>query len=285
MGSDSIHTEKSLLYQLIYSSRTTHTLTNPDLSSIVSIAQRKNLEVNITGALCYAQGTFLQCIEGEHSIIHELYQHLHKDERHEQLKTLDIRKISKRRFPNWTLGFFSYENEIGQLFLQHAKMAEFVPFSMDVVACNAFVDEVVKYVKLPKKKVAELVSVSSSQFMPSVATRMYSSIWVQRIATAKASFTDTSGWREPVSNTAVIGCIWTATRKLHPWLGAGPQTVAMQALNLELAEQRPFCRHGPNSCHVCWSSSNHSARHTLFKGKVTILSIRKSTNMPINNTK
>lgn len=158
MFSYSNYTEKTLLYQLIYSSRTTLPLTNPDLSSIVSIAQRNNMALGITGALCYAQGSFIQCIEGEHSIIHELYQHLHKDERHDEIKTLDSREISKRRFANWTMGFFSYENEIGQTFLQHAGMAEFAPFSMNASDCNEFFDEVVKYVKLPKQKAADPVA-------------------------------------------------------------------------------------------------------------------------------
>ena len=136
--------------QLIYSSRSTRTLTNADLSSIISTAQRNNLPLGITGALCYARGTFIQCIEGEHSSINKLYQHLQKDVRHAELKTLDSREIAKRRFPNWTMGFFSYENEIGQLFLKHSRMAEFAPFSMSASDSNEFFDEVVKYVTLPK---------------------------------------------------------------------------------------------------------------------------------------
>ena len=134
-----------MLNQLIYSSRTTRTLTSADLSSIISTAQRNNLLSGITGALCYARGTFIQCIEGEPSIIDRLFQLLLKDERHTELKTVESREISQRRFPNWTMGFFSYENEIGQLFLKHARMAEFEPFSMSASDGNEFFDEVMKY--------------------------------------------------------------------------------------------------------------------------------------------
>ena len=139
-----------MLNQLIYSSRTTRSLTSADLNAIISTAHRNNLPLGLTGALCYARGTFIQCLEGEPAIIDELYQCLHKDGRHSELKTLDRREISKRRFPNWSMGFFSYENEIGQLFLKHSRMAEFAPFSMSASDGNAFFDEVVKYVTLPQ---------------------------------------------------------------------------------------------------------------------------------------
>ena len=141
---------ESLLNQLIYSSRAARPITSADLNAIISSAQRNNLPHEITGALCYARGTFVQCLEGEPLTIDQLYQLLHKDERHSELKTLDIKKISKRRFPNWSMGFFSYENEIGQLFLKHSRMAEFEPFSMSASDGNEFFDEVVKYVTLPK---------------------------------------------------------------------------------------------------------------------------------------
>lgn len=139
-----------MLIQLIYSSRTTRTLTNADLSSIISTSQKNNLLFKITGALCYARGTFLQCIEGESSRIDPLYQLLLRDERHSELKTLDVRDISNRRFSNWSMGYFSYENDIGQHFLKHSRMAEFTPFSMSDSDSNEFFDEVLKYVSLSK---------------------------------------------------------------------------------------------------------------------------------------
>ena len=139
-----------MLNQLIYSSCATRPLTSADLNAIISSAQRNNLPREITGALCYARGTFVQCIEGEPSTIDQLYQLLHKDERHSELITIDIKEIFERRFPNWTMGFFSYENEIGQIFLKHSRMAEFEPFSMSASDGNEFFNEVVKYVTFPK---------------------------------------------------------------------------------------------------------------------------------------
>ena len=139
-----------MLIQLIYSSRVTQPLSSKDLSSLIVSAQVNNSSRGITGALCYANGTFLQCLEGERLAVNQLYLHLSKDKRHGEMEISSMNEVSERRFPNWTMGFFSYENEIGQLFLKHSRMAEFTPFSMNACDVNKFFDEVVKYNSVTK---------------------------------------------------------------------------------------------------------------------------------------
>ena len=103
----------------------------------------------LTGALCYANGTFLQYFEGEPVSVNRLYQHLLKDKRHNQLKIVSVNDVAKRRFPTWSMSFFSWhESDIGQLFISHSKMAEFNPFSMTASNVSDFFDEVVKYVSI-----------------------------------------------------------------------------------------------------------------------------------------
>ena len=139
-----------MLIQLTYSSRATSSLDSKDLRSLIATAQVNNVNRGITGALCYASGTFLQCLEGERLAVNQLYLHLAKDKRHDEMEISSMSEISERRFPNWTMGFFSYENDIGQLFLKHSRMAEFSPFSMNASDVNKFFDEVVKYNSLTK---------------------------------------------------------------------------------------------------------------------------------------
>ena len=137
-----------MLIQLTFASRATQNLNNKDLSSIVSSSLRNNALYGLTGALCYANGTFLQYFEGEHLPVYRLYQHLLKDERHSQLKIVSVYEIAERRFLTWVLGFLPYESDIGQLFLTHSKMAEFSPFSMTAFNVNELFNEVVKYISI-----------------------------------------------------------------------------------------------------------------------------------------
>lgn len=120
-----------MLTQLIYSSRASRILNNTDLSSIISSSQRNNALVDITGAMCYANGTFLQCLEGDSLAVSHLYEHITRDERHTELKILNVNPITERLFPTWSMEFYSGENDIGQLFLKHGRMAEFNPFHHD----------------------------------------------------------------------------------------------------------------------------------------------------------
>ena len=137
-----------MLTQLTYASRAAENLNSQDLISIVSTAQHNNAVYGLTGALCYANGTFLQYFEGNHLPVQRLYQNLLKDNRHCQLKIVSVHEIAERRFPAWAMGFFSYESDIGQLFIAHSKMAELSPFSMTTSNANEFFNEVVKYVSI-----------------------------------------------------------------------------------------------------------------------------------------
>lgn len=99
--------------------------------------------------MCYANGTFLQCLEGDHLDVQRLYQKLLKDERHTQMSIVRVNKIAERRFSTWAMGFFSYENDIGKLFIKHTLMAEFSPFSMAAADVDEFFDEVLTFLSRP----------------------------------------------------------------------------------------------------------------------------------------
>lgn len=135
-----------MLTNLIYASRTAQNLNAEDLNSIVVSSRRNNAVHELTGALCYANGTFLQYFEGERLAVNSLYQHVLKDKRHNKVILVSLNEIAFRQFPTWTMGFFSHEHEIGQLFLRHTRQAEFDPFAMTASGVNEFFDEVVKYV-------------------------------------------------------------------------------------------------------------------------------------------
>ena len=139
-----------MLTQLTYASRETENLNSQDLSAIVASSLRNNALYGLTGALCYANGTFLQYFEGERSAVDGLYLQLLKDKRHNQLRIVSAYAITERRFPTWAMGYFSYESDIGQLFVKHCKRAELSQFSMTASDVSKFFDEVVKYISIVK---------------------------------------------------------------------------------------------------------------------------------------
>lgn len=94
-----------MLVQLIYTSTATRNLSEAELGEILSVAVRNNEKCNVTGLLLYSQGTFMQALEGEESVVDDLFKIIQADERHcnveEQVRT----PICTREFSQWFMGY------------------------------------------------------------------------------------------------------------------------------------------------------------------------------------
>ncbi len=99
------------MYRLIYVSRSTKPMTNDDLKAIERSAVRFNSGVDITGALFFGKGRFLQVLEGKEKTVEALYQHLHEDPRHTDLVCISRASTNVRLFQNWNMGVFNLETE------------------------------------------------------------------------------------------------------------------------------------------------------------------------------
>lgn len=75
-----------------------------EIFKIVETAQKYNKPHDITGLLLFIEGAFIQLLEGEESVIKDLYRKISQDERHEQAKSLMQGPIKKRDFESWNMG-------------------------------------------------------------------------------------------------------------------------------------------------------------------------------------
>jgi hypothetical protein len=92
-------------FQLCYASTATRELTRADLLEILSYARQHNAEKGITGLLLFQGGHFLQVLEGEADQVRDLFKHISKDERHEQVTLLFEELVSQSQYPDWSMGF------------------------------------------------------------------------------------------------------------------------------------------------------------------------------------
>lgn len=75
------------------------------LESILSEARTGNAENDITGMLMYADGIFVQVLEGEQFIIRRLIEKIEQDARHNGLDILLQEPIEERSFSNWEMAY------------------------------------------------------------------------------------------------------------------------------------------------------------------------------------
>jgi hypothetical protein len=66
-------------------------------------ARDYNQQHGITGTLCYGNGHFLQCIEGEKAHVYALKQRIFADSRHKDVEVLLLQTIEHRSFADWRM--------------------------------------------------------------------------------------------------------------------------------------------------------------------------------------
>lgn len=73
------------VYQLLYVSFASDEVNEVDIHEIVSKSQKRNLHRGITGAVLYADGVFLQLIEGKKEDVLSLFERIRNDSRHHNI--------------------------------------------------------------------------------------------------------------------------------------------------------------------------------------------------------
>lgn len=90
---------------LIYSSTALVAPGSAACRDIVTVSQRNNDGLGLTGFLHAEEGLFIQYLEGPSGPLWGLYERLHLDCRHEDLVLLGQGDVRKRRFRDWRLGY------------------------------------------------------------------------------------------------------------------------------------------------------------------------------------
>ncbi len=94
-------------YQIIYASEAAPPMQKDDLEEILGRARRGNGAKGITGALVYAEGRFLQILEGEKVQLQELMLKIRRDVRHEAIVVLQEHEIPSAVFGGWKMAYVS----------------------------------------------------------------------------------------------------------------------------------------------------------------------------------
>ena len=129
-----------MMIRMTYASRARN-LGPMDIKDILASSRRNNLPLGVTGALCLANGIFLQCLEGDRAAVNALYHRILGDQRHHGTQIIGYEEIVKRTFTAWTMGLIPSNNENVALFLKYSTVAEFDPFSMTSAGLKEFFDE------------------------------------------------------------------------------------------------------------------------------------------------
>ena len=79
--------------------------TDEAIDELLERSKRNNATRKITGAMIYANGYFMQLIEGPQIAVDELYSAIEADSRHEVLSLLHNQEIKDRHFSDWAMEY------------------------------------------------------------------------------------------------------------------------------------------------------------------------------------
>ncbi|MCW5632603.1 MAG: BLUF domain-containing protein [Rubrivivax sp.] len=94
-----------MLYHVIYSSRATPPLTVEQLQEILEDARAGNEKRDVTGALLYIDGVFMQVLEGEKDTVVALMARITADTRHEDVRVYHEGAVDHRVFGSWRMAY------------------------------------------------------------------------------------------------------------------------------------------------------------------------------------
>jgi hypothetical protein len=96
--------------QVVYSSAAVAPFSEAQLTELLARARTKNDRLGVTGMLLYHDGSFLQVLEGEASVLEALFTAISADKRHHRVVALLRREVDERHFGDWRMGFASMKN-------------------------------------------------------------------------------------------------------------------------------------------------------------------------------
>ncbi|HET6150885.1 MAG TPA: BLUF domain-containing protein [Polyangia bacterium] len=91
--------------EIIYASASRQPFSPRQLTELLAKARASNQALAVSGLLLYHQGSFLQVLEGEDSVLSALYERITKDPRHHRCMVVKRSTVMQRSFADWSMGF------------------------------------------------------------------------------------------------------------------------------------------------------------------------------------
>ena len=124
--------------ELIYCSKAIATLSNEDLGVIINIANTKSRSMGISSVLCFANGHFIQLLEGNGAEVNALYGEISRKTQHSRIQLISFKVAEKDSFATQHFG-----NEVANKIVCYQGSGEFMPQRFNHDQAIEFMDGIV----------------------------------------------------------------------------------------------------------------------------------------------
>lgn len=133
------------LIRLVYASEATFEAQpdeqgiEPHVGRILMASRRNNPNFGLVGGLYYGDGYFFQCLEGESDRVHDLYNRIRDDDRHQKVTLLFEEPIDDCAFEEWSMKYVPLDATVAS-FLKQRGLRSFDPFAFDTDTTRAMIE-------------------------------------------------------------------------------------------------------------------------------------------------
>ncbi len=93
------------MLSLTYFSTASAALGKDELLELLAGVRTKNQDLGLTGMLLYADGSFVQTLEGPEQVVEETFARITADRRHREVFVALREEVTQRSYPDWSMGF------------------------------------------------------------------------------------------------------------------------------------------------------------------------------------
>lgn len=107
------------------------------LGGIMAASRRNNQASDLTGALIYDEGWFIQALEGERRTVWRTYKRIEDDDRHAGCLLVEMVDVNERLFANWWMGLGTRDAATEPFFapfLRHGSLCADTMSACDILA-------------------------------------------------------------------------------------------------------------------------------------------------------
>lgn len=133
------------LVRLIYVSTMTESCDTAALQDILAASKRNNMELGISGVLCYDPAFFMQCLEGPRDAVNEVYSRIYADPRHKDITLLEYVESDTRLFANWTMGFLRTDMLDKSILEKYGAKGRVTPRSLSAEQARNFLLDIAEF--------------------------------------------------------------------------------------------------------------------------------------------
>jgi len=112
------------------------------MKEIVEVSSNNNKKRDISGCLVFDGNACIQILEGDRTVVSELFLKVARDERHDRIAIMEADDAHARIFANWSMNYISFSQKYKDIYAKYSPTEILEPQHMTAQGVIEFFKEI-----------------------------------------------------------------------------------------------------------------------------------------------